>query len=84
MRGHRISKFLFNAGLILFGLSLFTTDQAAIAQDFDSSFTVTIREDVGIPRRSEPTKVSLPFAVGALGNAKDVAVFDANGKSVPT
>ena len=80
MTSHHVSKFL----LTLLVLSLFATNQAAKAQDSDSAFTVTIHEEAGIPRRSEPTKVSLPFAAGELDDEKNVALFDVNGNLVPT
>ncbi len=48
-----------------------------------TSFTVTIRERAGIARRGEPTRVSLPFAVGVLKDASDVSLAEPSGRPVP-
>lgn len=86
MAGHDVSRFLLlNVGLTVF---LLMPSDGMIAEAAEAgqsaAFTITIREKAGIPRRSEPTKVSLPFAVGELINEQGVALFDANSKPVPT
>ena len=49
-----------------------------------SVFRVTIRKTAWIPRRAEPTKVSLPFAAGALQIPGRVILLDDHDKQVPS
>ena len=44
---------------------------------------ILIRESAGFPRRSEPVRVSVPFAQGELADLEALALQDAAGEPVP-
>lgn len=71
--------------LALLGLQAVGLAGAAARTDTEaipSSFTVRIQEQAGVDRRSEPTRVSLPFAAGALKSAADVSLIGAEGERI--
>ncbi len=78
---HVFSRCAIFALLLPFLLSQPLPVMGAAQQDL--SFSVKIQEGAGIPRRKEPTQVSLPFAPGVLDDEQNIEIIDATGAAIP-
>src|SRR5688572_4595897 len=69
---------------ILFaGLLSASNHSFAEASGDATSIAVIVREECGIPRRREPTRVSLPFPKGELQQQTDIVITDGSSSQIP-